>query len=248
VVIQGEARGILKKVLELQKRTGTLKKDKINSHFKYGFASAQGVNEYIKPLLAELGIVAQLQTVLENVTGNLVISSSTLTLIDPDDGSEMHFQGIGSGTDSGDKMAMKSACASSKYATIAALFAASGDDPELDPATDKPAPSTKPGSASVGVVKQPARTLQGEPVPGETIAAVVNSFEEITRNGKQPFKINTDQGIFQSFDRKVLERIKAGSIVIYRVGRWGNDVVEVKNKDEQLELPEAKPAEESVPF
>jgi hypothetical protein len=227
--------GIHKKVLELQKRVGVLKKDATNAHFKYNYASALSVNETVKALLSELGIVAQLSTVIENVTGDLVVASSALTLIDPEDGSEMSFQGIGSGKESTGKAAMLACTASSKYATIAAVFGATGDDPEA--ADDKPQPSTKPGSASVGIIKPPPAQ---QPAQGETIAAVVNSFEEITRNGKQPFKINTDQGIFQSFDRKVLERIKAGSIVIYRVGRWGNDVVEVKNKDEQLELPEAQ--------
>jgi len=208
---------IQEKVLKLQKEVAQFRKDKQNPHFKYGYASATGVNDVIKDKLVELEILAQLQVEHTGTMGNVLIATATLSLIDPSDGTFMEFQSIGSGTDSGDKHAMKAATAAQKYASIAAVFGASNDDPEADAAVDKPAPKL------VAAKDKEPESAQGV----DTQAVTINEAEAATRTGRQPFKVNTDQGIFQSFDSKLTDKVKAGATVVFRKTKYGNDIVEV---------------------
>lgn len=217
-------KGIVAKVHALQGRVATLIKDKTNPHFKYQYVSAQRVNEAAKAAMADLGIVAVLNTKLEMVVGPLVLVSAELALLDADDaGQSIKFSAVGSGTDTGDKGAAKAVTMATKYATIAALFGATEDDPEADGKTDKPAPSTEARKDKPPAEKQP----QGEPV-----AVVITSvLDRPERVGRRPFVVETAEGIFQNFDRKVVDGVIEGSIVIYRVGKFGKDIVEVKNKE-----------------
>lgn len=218
--------GILAKVFELQKRAGAFKKDKQNPHFKYGYASAEGVSEAIKPLFAELGIVVQLNIVPAANMGNVLVAQAALTLIDPVDGSSLEFSSIGSGADSGDKAAMKAATAAQKYATIAAAFGASGDDPEADAKTDAPKASPVPGTSERGKTI----SVDNAPAPAETFAVTVAKVGEVTRQGKQPFKIETDQGVLQNFDKKLVSLVESGDTVVVKKTRFGLDIVEVVGK------------------
>lgn len=230
--------GIYKKVLALQERVAQFRKDKQNPHFKYAYASATGVNDAIKPVLTELGIVAQLEVDQAGIVNNVVIAKATLRLIDTADGSSLSFSSLGSGTDSGDKHAMKAATAAQKYATIAAVFGATNDDPEADEKTDAPKALVARKDTSVygkdGAEARQAqqRNLQDQAfAPAGPVAVVIGMVEEATRTGKGPFKIPTDQGIFQTFDTKVKEKVTPGAIVIYEKNKFGNQIIEVKAKD-----------------
>lgn len=237
--------GIFKKVLALQEAVQQFKKDASNSHFKYSYSSAEGVNERIKAELVKQGIVAQLQVEATMVVGNVLVATAHLRLIDPIDGSSLTFKSIGSGTDNGDKHAMKAATAAQKYATIAAVFGSTSDDPEADSSTDKPKPSSvarKDNSVYGGGPKAPAARqaqqsqLQDKALTDETFAVVITDIKGYPdRVGRQPFKIDTEQGTFQNFDRKVIDSIDSGSIVVYKVTKYGNDIIEVKNGEAEAQ-------------
>lgn len=225
------ANGIQKKVLELQKRVTQFGKDKTNTFHKYAYASAEGVNDKIKPVLLELGIVSQLDVSVTGVTvEGMVIAKATLILTDTEDGSSMTFGSIGSGIDNGDKGAMKAATAASKYATIAAVFGSTGDDPEADSSTDSRRATTTAKDSNVVTFK--GKGNAAPEVDNTPVAVVITTVDgPATRSGRQPFKIKTAEGEFQSWDKKLTDLVVTGAIVIYKVGRFGNDIIEVKGKD-----------------
>lgn len=214
--------GIYKKVQQLQNEIGQFTKDKKNAHFKYSYASAEGVNDHIKPLLNKLGLVAQLQVrvaPMQPVSG-VVVAEADLVLIDAEDGTEMTFSSIGSGTDNGDKHAMKAATAASKYATIAAVFGSSTDDPEGDKDTD--APKAAPTARTTSAVSGPVAAV------GEHGAVEVTKLNGVSRVGRGPFKVETAEGTFNTFDEPTAKKVVPGAIVIYKTSKFGNDIVEVK--------------------
>lgn len=184
--------GIVRKVLMLQSLVATFVKDAKNSHFKYQFASATSINESVKPILAKLGLVALVRTTVEDVTpAGLVVSKTDLTLLDADgdwsggeiDGvNSITFTSIGSGIDSGDKAAMKAATASQKYATIAAVYGATADDPEADARTDM---RGTPVSAA------PPRVRSNRPAPG-AVAEEAGSVP-VGDNGNRVVTISVDK-------------------------------------------------------
>lgn len=224
--------GVYKKVQQLQREIGQFAKDKKNPHFKYAYASAEGVNDTIKPLLDKIGLVAQLQVRVapEQPVPGVVVAEADLILIDAEDGSQLLFSSIGSGTDTGDKHAMKAATAASKYATIAAVFGSSTDDPEADKATDAPR-AEQP--------KKPAAE-PSEPIGSEVAVVVKEVSSGPSRAGRGPYKVVTTEGTFQSFDEPIAKKIQPGSIVIYKVSKFGKDILEVKNQDGELDKPTAE--------
>lgn len=220
-------------MLQLQKEVAQFRKDKQNPFHKYGYASATGVNDAIKDKLTELEIVAQLQiehtgTIAEKV----LIATATLTLIDPDDGSFMEFQSIGSGTDAGDKHAMKAATAAQKYATIAAVFGATNDDPEADAKVDDKSVYGAGGKEArqemLGQLQEKVVAEKEKLANPDAIGVMITEVKgEPKRVGRGPYKLETAEGTFQSFDKATVDKISVGRSVVYKVTKYGNDIIEV---------------------
>jgi hypothetical protein len=156
--------GLLHKVFELQRRVGTFTKDKENPHFHYKYTSAQSVSELVGPILTELGLIARTDTEYVGVVGSCVIARATLSLIDVLTGESMQFSSLGGGSDSQDKGPMKANTAALKYATVLAVFGATGDDPEADGKTDlRGVPAPKP--SNVVTMNRPAAATASVAAP-----------------------------------------------------------------------------------
>ncbi len=171
-----ELKGIRAKVLSLQATVKSIAKDKTNPHFHYTYASATNVNEKVGQELTRLGLIAQVETAVEDtlhtknkdgVENAVVIAKTIITLVDAESGESMTFSSIGSGTDSSDKHAMKAATASLKYATLALVFGATTDDPEA---------VVNPGD--VAAKAEPAKYIP-PPTAAQNTAAVEKAVDNV---------------------------------------------------------------------
>lgn len=142
----GEQAKIAAKMAAAAKRIGYgVQKDGHNAHQKYDYTSAANVRLQCGKAMGDERIaVSSVLTVLcseqrmsaNGKPQNHVEVLATLTFIDADSGESLTAQGIGCGTDSGDKAPMKAVTAAEKYAYVSAFTLAMGEDPEGDPATD----------------------------------------------------------------------------------------------------------------
>ena len=130
---QNELCNVMRKVAYVQK-------DGTNAHFKYRYASAEAVLKKVNEALYDAGIC-----ILET-------KSEVLTYARPEAGAYCQvriswtlakgeeratFQGIGEGSDKGDKSTMKASTAALKYLLSNAFCISWGDDPEADATTDQ---------------------------------------------------------------------------------------------------------------
>jgi hypothetical protein len=127
------------KLAEAAAAIGRLEKDKRNSHFGYDYLSEEAVKAAANRELTSRGLVPtevlfevlrdeQVQT--KGGTANMVVVRVTIVV----DG--CRWQGLGAGSDSGDKAVMKAQTTALREAWKAGLIIASGHDPEADEATD----------------------------------------------------------------------------------------------------------------
>lgn len=138
--------GIASKMAACGKRIGYgVPKDGRNDHQRYDYTSAAAVRLRCGSAMGEEGIaVSSVLTVLcseqrlsaQGKPQNHVEVMATLTFIDGESGETLSVQGLGCGTDSGDKAPMKAVTAAEKYAYISAFTLAMGEDPEGDTSTD----------------------------------------------------------------------------------------------------------------
>ena len=138
---------IATKMAAAAKRIGYgVQKDGRNDHQKYDYTSAANVRLQCGKAMGDERIaVSSVLTVLcseqrmsaNGKPQNHVEVLATLTFIDADSGESLTAQGIGCGTDSGDKAPMKAVTAAEKYAYVSAFTLAMGEDPEGDAATDE---------------------------------------------------------------------------------------------------------------
>ena len=143
----GEQAKIAAKMVAAGRRIGYgVAKDGRNDHQKYDYTSAANVRLQCGKAMGEERIaVSSVLTVLcseqrmsaNGKPQNHVEVLATLTFLDADSGESLTAQGIGCGTDSGDKAPMKAVTAAEKYAYVSAFTLAMGEDPEGDPATDE---------------------------------------------------------------------------------------------------------------
>lgn len=216
---------ITKKLLDLQGRVGTMTKDKTNPHFKYQYVSAQAVNEIVKPILQELGLVVIANTERSESQGGLVIATTTLTLIDVESGEQLTFSSVGGGTDSGDKAPMKAATAAQKYATIALVFGATQDDPEADAKTDIRS-SRQPAARLAAAAPSPAQkapAATATPV-GENGELVIEFEVGKVFNGNKTASGNIGPGTIVAIDGTKYDTFDKGLVEVARgaVGRRVN--------------------------
>lgn len=161
------ARDFAAKLVACSADLTTLSKDGTNKHFKYKFVSEAQVKAAVKPVLVKHGLAIMYVTV--NMTEASTPSSACIkvTVTIGDGIHEAVFQGVGAGTDSGDKAPMKATAAAMKYALTNAFIIPTNDDPEADPETDKAAtePKTRRPSARA------SKTSTDGAVPAPTKAA-----------------------------------------------------------------------------
>ena len=137
---------IAKKFVEVMRDCSHVAKNGTNEFHKYKYATATDVLEKVNASLTKHGIASvvtpNLLSVQEVTTakGNveqLATVEVTVTLIDSESGETLTLKGLGSGQDSSDKSVAKAQTMALKYAYLASLAIATGDDPEADSRTDE---------------------------------------------------------------------------------------------------------------
>ena len=117
-----------------------------NDFHKYKYATASDVLEKVNASLTKHGIASVVTPALLSVqevttakgnTERLATVEVTVTLIDSESGESFAIKGLGSGQDAGDKSLAKAQTMALKYAYLASLAIATGDDPEADFKTDE---------------------------------------------------------------------------------------------------------------
>ena len=137
---------VAKKFVEVMRDCSHVAKNGTNEFHKYKYATATDVLEKVNASLTKHGIASvvtpNLLSVQEVTTakGNveqLATVEVTVTLIDSESGETLTLKGLGSGQDSSDKSVAKAQTMALKYAYLASLVIATGDDPEADSRTDE---------------------------------------------------------------------------------------------------------------
>lgn len=113
---------------------GYIQKDGKNDFHKYKYASAASVMGKVNAELSKRGICvsSECKTIHYEVGHAVVHVRLTLTR----DDEKVAIEGIGEGSDKGDKAIMKAMTAASKYALATGFIISWGDDPESDKTTD----------------------------------------------------------------------------------------------------------------
>ena len=137
---------IAKKFVEVMRDCSHVAKNGTNDFYKYKYATATDVLEKVNASLTKHGLASvvtpnllsmqQVTTAKGNVE-QLATVEVSVTLIDAESGESFTLKGLGSGQDSGDKSIAKAQTMGIKYAYLASLAIATGDDPEADLHTDE---------------------------------------------------------------------------------------------------------------
>ena len=127
---------------ETMGEVGYVQKDAVNDFHKYRYASAEAVLKKVNASLARNGVCLKSEADLVKLEGPLAVVKLSLTFIK---GSEsVLVQGLGAGTDKGDKAVAKANTQALKYCLANAFLISGGDDPEADVETDKRAEGGRP--------------------------------------------------------------------------------------------------------
>ena len=137
---------IAKKFVEVMKNCSHVAKNGTNDFHKYKYATATDVLEKVNSSLTKHGLASvvtpnllslqQVTTAKGNVE-QLATVEVSVTLIDAESGESLTLKGLGSGQDPSDKSVAKAQTMALKYAYLASLAIATGDDPEADRHTDE---------------------------------------------------------------------------------------------------------------
>ena len=137
---------IAKKFVEVMRDCSHVAKNGTNDFHKYKYATATDVLEKVNTSLTKHGLASvvtpnllsmqQVTTAKGNVE-QLATVEVTVTLIDSDSSETLTLKGLGSGQDPSDKAVAKAQTMALKYAYLASLAIATGDDPEADRHTDE---------------------------------------------------------------------------------------------------------------
>ena len=137
---------IAKKFVEVMKECSHVAKNGTNDYHKYKYVTAADVLEKVNASLTKHGLASvvtpnllslqQVTTAKGNIE-QLATVEVTVTLIDADSGESLTLKGLGSGQDPSDKSIAKAQTMGIKYAYLASLAIATGDDPEADSHTDE---------------------------------------------------------------------------------------------------------------
>ena len=137
---------IAKKFVEVMRDCSHVAKNGTNSFHQYKYATATDVLEKVNASLTKHGLASvvtpnllsmqQVTTAKGNVE-QLATVAVSVTLIDSESGETLTLKGLGSGQDPSDKAVAKAQTMALKYAYLASLAIATGDDPEADLHTDE---------------------------------------------------------------------------------------------------------------
>jgi hypothetical protein len=110
-------------------------KNGYNSFHKYNYDLIKA----IRPKLAEAGIMLISSVTNHDIrdAGDSILTILSIQYTITDGENEIHFQGIGYGSDKGDKGAYKAMTGALKYALMKTFLVDTGDDPEGDTKTDE---------------------------------------------------------------------------------------------------------------
>jgi hypothetical protein len=139
------------KLAEVMGEVGYVQKDAVNEFHHYKYASAEAVLKKVNAALSERGIAVATQAELLQYDhlGDQAGKAKTqavvrLSLSFTDGETTIVAQGLGEGSDTGDKAVMKANTAAVKYALADAFMISWGDDPEADVSTDEHTTETNP--------------------------------------------------------------------------------------------------------
>jgi hypothetical protein len=152
--------GLYAKLLEAQRAAGSVSKSGRNDHHNYDYVKAEDVVRDGKAALNGAGLAVQIrvdevETEAGRTSSGGASATATVTgalvVIDPDSGEQHETPLHGVGVDApGDKAIYKAISGGTKYAYLAALQIAFGDDPE-----DSTTPGGKASYAARGPVELP---------------------------------------------------------------------------------------------
>jgi len=149
------------KLAEVMKEVGYVQKDSRNDFHKYRYASAEAVLKKVNAALSERGIAVSSAAHLEHFEPGSAVVRLSLTFHDGDE--SLTVEGLGEGSDKGDKATMKANTAALKYAMANAFLISWGDDPEADVETDMDAAHVR--SAASGPEENPTADSDLESYP-----------------------------------------------------------------------------------
>lgn len=168
------SKNIHKKLFEVMRDLGSIKKSGYNSHQKYHYPTEQDILEAVKPQLIEKGVshyyVVLDYTLSDNNQFATVITENIFT--DIESGEEIRVRAVGTGMDKQDKAIYKAETGANKYALSKTFMIATDDDPENDNKTTtnstnktkpapKPAPMRPPGKAAPKPTPKPTSSFSG---------------------------------------------------------------------------------------
>ena len=128
---------LAKKFVEVMRECSHVVKTGTNDFHRYKYATANDVLEKVNASLTRHGIASIVTPALLNVqevttakgnTERLATVEVTVTLIDSESGESFAIKGLGSGQDAGDKALAKAQTMALKYAYLASLAIATGED------------------------------------------------------------------------------------------------------------------------
>lgn len=178
---------LVQKLSEVGLLIGYVQKDGVNTFHKYSYASAEAVLKKANKELFSRNIAIRSDSKLAFLAEDCsrAVVHTTLTFVDGETGETHSVNGLGQGSDKGDKAVMKANTAALKYALSGAFLISWGDDPEADAATDRAA-------ASEGQEEAPAKRPSARRAPkpksaDDLITAIaeadsVESLEKIRPN------------------------------------------------------------------
>ena len=149
---------LAKKFVEVMRECSYVAKTGSNNFHNYKYATSADVLGKVNAALTKHGIASVVTPSLLNVqevttakgnTERLATVEVTVMLIDSESGESFAIKGLGSGQDAGDKATAKAQTMALKYAYMASLAIATGDDPEADFKTDEAMNAKSPVVQSV---------------------------------------------------------------------------------------------------
>lgn len=166
-------RSLSELLAEVMGKVAYVQKDAKNDHHGYRYASAEAVLGKVNAECSSRGIAVSSKTELlqygpRTVNGkesSYAVVHMTLTFIRG--GETIAMQGLGEGSDKGDKAIMKANTAALKYAVASGFLISWGDDPEADSGTDREA-VVKPPSSPAKAPKAAKATTPAPAVNADT--------------------------------------------------------------------------------
>lgn len=141
------------KLQQVRQAVAVINKDSTNDFHKYRYVSDEATMRRFGEALDAAGITTSTDVgLVGGGPGHCIVLATVLFMFGD---SQIQGAGLGEGKDKGDKAVMKAETAAFKYAYLKAFQVATGDDPEADSTTDKPArkpKNGKPASWSPGKV------------------------------------------------------------------------------------------------